>query len=185
MDDPEAGGARSAAFIDIFRYAGACTEEPIEGPFGGPEPLMSAYGTVALEEDAFVIARELDTATLSAEIPVREFDPCEEVCAQGIQAERAVSVDLVWTGVEDLVRINERYSYHVPGFGDKYRAKGFSRFSEASGTVSEVELAQEHVAPGDTSEFAELLSVRERYKSKGQPAEEPGFPGEEGPQGTG
>ena len=48
-----------------------------------------------------------------------------------------------------------------------------SKFNDRQSGGNRVE---EHVTLGDVSEYAELLSISERFKTKGQPPMEPGIP---------
>lgn len=133
---PGPGSTSSFAdmFIDQFDF---CTETS----------LLSAFGSISLDNGAFEIDRSLTSATLNATIPVFDFISGTEF---------NVSVDLVWTGIGELSRGTFHSHFKSPGCIINERFNGSFRSGEASGTVSD---GVTNFTP-NPSEFANLSSTK-------------------------
>lgn len=90
--------------------------------------LLAADGYATLSEDALLIDRQLDSATLTATIDAYDY-------VSG--ATLPLTIDLAWTGSGDTYRIKDHFQIKAPGFKLNARFDGTFREGQASGTVSD------------------------------------------------
>jgi len=117
----------SSLEADVFiSQVNNCTATPLSGGGCGPTALLCAFGTTF--SPTFQVSKALDSASLSATIPV--FD---SVSGNTFN----VSVDVTWVATGPLSRESGSSHFHTKNFTENFHFNDEFRDASASGTVSD------------------------------------------------
>ena len=133
QNPPGPGSDSTSALIQIFQND-TCNQEL----------LLAAHGFAWLDESAFQISREMDSAALNVTMNV-----LDSVSGSSFD----VDVDLTWTATGPLVRRNDSFHSHAPGCNQNSHQNVTGRSAEASGSVSNDGTNFTPVSSGDATTF--------------------------------